>query len=54
MPRGQPPNHASNPPEQIRQPTRSCSAGAVSAETADSNAAPTLVTNKKKKNSKYH
>jgi hypothetical protein len=50
MPRGQPPYHTSNPPEQIRRPTRSRSAAAVSAETADSNAVPTPATNKKKKN----
>jgi len=50
MPRGQPPYHASNPPERICQPTHSRSAAAVSAATADSNA-PTPVTNKKKKNS---
>jgi hypothetical protein len=41
MPRGQPPYHASNPPERIRWPTRSLSAAAVSAATADINA-PTL------------
>jgi len=51
MPRGQPPYHTSNPPEQIRRPTRSRSAAAVSAATADSNAAaPTPATTKNKKN----
>jgi hypothetical protein len=50
MPRGQPPYHASNPPERIHRPTRSRSVAAVSEETADSNAAPTPATNKKKKN----
>jgi len=41
MPRGQPPYYASNPPERILWLTRSRSAAAVSAATADINA-PTL------------